>query len=115
MKHSVITTALTLLMATVSPFPRAIANTNLSTTETDRAPELQQPDSATRENFPNLGTNLPGQRIQPSQSRSSDGKPTPDTYELTKSYPAYCEFYLFNVEPGSWQFKQDIQRCLYGQ
>lgn len=114
MKHFA-ATALTLIMATVSPFPRAIANTNLSTTEPDRAPGFQQLDSVTREHAPNLGTNLPNQRMQPSQSRSAEEKPTPDTNQLTKPYPAYCESYRSNAEPGSWQFKQDIQRCLHGQ
>jgi hypothetical protein len=110
MNRLVITTMLTLATTPVVMSLPAIAKPS-SSSPTNRAPTvLQPPHTATTEDRSEQINTL-NRRVQPMQQNAQ--KTGED--KLNQSYPAYCEFYLFNVEPGSWQFQQDIQRCLYGQ
>ncbi|MBW4580271.1 MAG: hypothetical protein KME42_11965 [Tildeniella nuda ZEHNDER 1965/U140] len=116
MKHTLATTVLTVAMVPVVISTQAIANTATHSSPTDRSSAaLQRPDSVTAGDKPAIGTNSPNSQIQLLKHSSSNVWSKPETDRLNRSYPAYCEFFLFNVEPGSWQFKQDIQRCVYGQ
>lgn len=109
MKHLMLVTMLTLTMTLVVMSLQAIAKPSPS--PTNRTPAVSQPPhTATTEDRPGP-INTSNRRIQPMQQNVQK----PDEHKLHQSYPAYCEFYLFNVEPGSWQFQQDLQRCLYGQ
>lgn len=110
MKYLLVTTMLTLTTTPVVMSLQAIAKPS-SSSPTKRTPAvLHRPHTATTEERSEQ-INTPNRRIQLMQQNLQ--KPSKD--KLNQSYPAYCEFYLFNVEPGSWQFQQDIQRCLYGQ
>lgn len=111
MKHLL---ALTTMLTTIVPVvmsPQTIAKP-YSPSLTVRTPAVSQPPHTETTSDRSEQINTPDRPIQPMQ-QNAQGKA--DNNKRNRVYPAYCEFYVFNVEPGSWQFQQDIQRCLYGQ
>ncbi|MDX2242166.1 MAG: hypothetical protein NW224_15890 [Leptolyngbyaceae cyanobacterium bins.302] len=114
MNYCLVTSMLMLATIPVVAPMDAIANTSTHSSTRDRAPAAVAPlPSESTQDQPEQ-TKIPNRSTQSSQQSPSNIQVKPDQDRLNQSYPAYCEFFLFNVEPGSWQFHQDIQRCLYG-
>jgi hypothetical protein len=114
MKSFLVTRIAALTFASTIFSTQVLANTPSRTSKTDSSSaDLRQPNSGTSDRS-NLNSNLLNSQIQAPKNSSSDLKPTHESDRWNKAYPEYCKPYLFNSEPGSWQFKQDIQRCLYG-
>lgn len=63
------------------------------------------------ENMPQVKPNSLKVEVQPSSKLELE-KPSPA--HSKRGYPAYCDAYILNSIPGSWQFEQDIQRCIHG-
>jgi hypothetical protein len=114
MKNFLVTGIVASTFASTVISTQAFANTPSKASKIDYfSTDSRQPNSGMSDTS-NLDTNPPKSQIQAPRNSSSDPEPTPKMDRLNKDYPAYCKPYLFNSEPGSWQFKQDIQRCLYG-
>ena len=93
---------------------QAIANTSAHSSSSDRSPTVVQPPDTTKASDSLEQLNILNQPIQPLQPPTpAQEKPRED--ELNLPYPAYCEFYVANTELGSWQYHQDLQRCISGQ
>lgn len=113
MKCLAYTTALTLALFCLMDSDKATATSNEAPSQTSAiTPSLEPLNSTSSGNAPQIKPDSLKGEGQPSRQEVSE--PEPRTNHAKRRYPAYCDAYILNSTPDSWQFEQDIQRCIHG-
>lgn len=112
MKSLVSITAFTLSVISMMFADGAIAFSDDRSSTTDSVLPTSKPlNNQTVEGTPTLKPDALQRDEQPSDRQESE---TNGMTHSNRLYPAYCDAYIVNSIPGSWQFEQDIQRCIHG-
>jgi hypothetical protein len=112
MKCLTYTTALTLVLFSVVTADKATATSTEYSSETSEITPISKPLNSTSSENPLQVKPTSSQQVQ--SSYGEEAAPESRTTHSKRGYPAYCDSYLLNAIPGSWQFEQDVQRCIHG-
>jgi hypothetical protein len=120
MKHS-ISTLLTTLLVSAAVVPNAMAQIQNSRSPVSFSvgsaamPEQLATDSMKPTTKTEVLPELPTNTMSPSNTLNSESaRSSVDRSSVTSSYPAYCPALPPGTKPDDWEYREALEKCLYG-